>query len=221
MTAIGKVAFEQAYQINPILLQGGIAQFLPGQTLPIGLVTEMFDIPGILSGTGVTTNNFFAQFKPISGGTLSEWQIAEYPFANMQMAANAVVQMPLKISLAMIAPAQTPYGYITKIAQFTAIKKMIDAHIQSGGYFTVLTPAYVYTNCLLRSIKDITPTGDKQVQYIYQWDFEQPLITAQAAQSVLGQLFSNLGGGLPTQSITTWGNTASFSPISSTNSLGF
>ena len=214
MANIVRTAFELAYEVSPIFLQQGIAQNLPGGVLPILAATELFDVPGLLNviGTGTSTFEFFAHFKPIAGGTLADWQFAEYPFANMQMAANAVIQMPLKVSLAMVAPARTPAGYITKIAQFTAIQNMIQAHIQQGGYFTVATPAFIYTNCLLRSIRDITPGGDKQVQYIYQWDFEQPLITEQAAQTVIGGIIKNIQNGNPTQSVVTWNSTPATTP---------
>lgn len=201
---IAKTAFDTAYTYSPILFEQGIAQMMPGGVLPILRATEMFDIPGALNLIGTGTFQPFAQFKPMSGGTLTEWQFAEYPFANMQMAANAVIQMPLKISLVMIAPAQVNGGYITKIAQFTAIQSMVQQHIQQGGYFTVLTPAYIYSNCLLKTIRDITPVGEKQVQYLYQWDFEQPLITQQAAQQIVGGIMHSIQNALPTQSIPTW-----------------
>lgn len=219
MANIVRTAFELAYEVSPILLEQGIAQNLSGGVLPILSATELFDVPGLLNtiGTGTSTSEFFAHFKPLSGSTLTEWQFAEYPFANMQMAANAVIQMPLKISLAMVAPARTPAGYITKKAQFTALQGMIQSHIQQGGYFTVATPAFIYTNCLLKSIRDITPAGDKQVQYIYQWDFEQPLITEQAAKTVIGGILKNIQNGGLTQGNVTWNSTPTLAPNSAGN----
>lgn len=192
-----KNAFKLAYEISPIILVDGIAQYVGGY-LPITLVTEMFDIPGIENG------EFFAHFKPLSGGTLSEWQVAEYPFASMQVAANAVVQQPLNISMLMVSPAQTGGGYLIKQAILTAIKSIIETHILSGGSFTVITPAYTYTNCLLTAIRDITSPNDKQVQYMFQWDFVQPLITASGAQQVLGNLMNKFENGLPTPSNLSW-----------------
>ena len=186
----GKTAFELAYETSPIILQDGIASALGG-FLPITALTEMFDIPGIESG------NLFAKFKPLAGSSLQEWQIAEYPFASMQVAANAVVQQPLKISMIMIAPAQNGGGYVIKQAILTALKRGIENHILSGGSFTVITPAYTYLDCLLTGIHDITPVSDKQVQFMYQWDFVQPLITVSAAQQVLTSLMNKIKGGLP------------------------
>ena len=193
--------FKYNYENNPIIFEQGIAQNMPNGVMSIGSILQNFNIQGTFLSSTPTE---FAKFYPLSGSTLAEWQIAEYPFANMQMAANAVIQMPLKISLIMVAPAQNPSGYINKTNQFTSLQNTIQNHIQSGGYFTVLTPAYIYSACLLRSIRDITPSGDKQVQFMYQWDFEQPLITQQAAQQVLGTFMSRASNGQPTPQNVNW-----------------
>ena len=115
MTTTGQTIFEAAFEISPIILQGGLAQFSGGY-LPLTAITEVIDLPGLSS------KQFFAHYKPLAGSTLSEWQIAEYPFVNLQMAANAQIQMPLKVSLLMVAPAQTGGGYLFKQAIFTALK---------------------------------------------------------------------------------------------------
>ena len=198
-----QTAFSLVYEISPIILIDGLAQYFPFGVLPITVLTEMFDIPGIENG------EFFAHFKPISGGTLADWEVAEYPFASMQVAANAVIQQPLKISMMMVCPAQNGGGYLIKQAILTALQTAIQTHLLSGGSFTVITPAYTYTNCLLTSIRDITPVSDKQVQYVFQWDFVQPLITASGAQQVLGNLMNKFENGLPTPSNLTWNETAS------------
>lgn len=197
-----QTAFSLVYEISPIILIDGLAQYFPFGVLPITVLTELFDIPGIENG------EFFAHFKPISGGTLAEWEVAEYPFASMQVAANAVIQQPLKISMMMVCPAQNGGGYLIKQAILTALQTAIQNHLLSGGSFTVITPAYTYTNCLLTSIRDITPISDKQVQYVFQWDFVQPLITASGAQQILGNLMNKFENGLPTPSNLTWNETA-------------
>jgi hypothetical protein len=191
MTTTGQTIFEAAFEISPIILQGGLAQFSGGY-LPLTAITEVIDLPGLSS------KQFFAHYKPLAGSTLSEWQVAEYPFVNLQMAANAQIQMPLKVSLLMVAPAQTGGGYLFKQAIFTALKIALENHVQLGGTFTVLTPAYTYTNCLLTSLRDVSSPSDKQVQTMYQWDFVQPLITESGAAQVVGQLMDRIGGGLPT-----------------------
>jgi len=191
MSSFGQTAFQTAYEISPIILQNGIAQFIPGGLLPITVLTEMFDIPGIEEG------QFFAHYKPLPGSTLADWQVAEYPFFNLQMAANAVVQMPLKVSMLMVCPAQNDGGYLIKQAILTALQTEIQTHISQGGTFTVITPAYTYTNCLLTGIRDVSSAGDKQVQLMYQWDFVQPLITVSGALQVLGNFLSKVGAGNP------------------------
>lgn len=192
MSSLGFSTFQLAYEISPIILQGGSAQFIPGQLLPITVLTEMFDIPGIENG------EFFAHYKPLPGSTLADFQVAEYPFASLQVAANAVVQQPLKISLLMVCPAQTEGGYILKQAIMTALQTQINTHIISGGTFTVITPAYTYTNCLLTNLRDVSSPSDKQVQLMYQWDFVQPLISESQFSSVLGGVMNSITQGLPT-----------------------
>jgi hypothetical protein len=199
MTTTAQNLFELTYQDSPIFLNNGIAQFLPGNTMPISLFTQLLNLPIEQNG------GLFAQYKPLSGGSLASWQIAEYPFLNLQMAANAVIQMPLNISMLMICPAQTNGGYPIKISILTALQNAIQNHILQGGSFTVLTPAYAYENCLLTGIKDVTPPSDKQVQYLFQWDFTQPLITETGAVQTLGTFMNRVQSG--SQTTVTWNNT--------------
>ena len=119
-TSLGQPLFENAYQNTPIIFQGGIASTLPGQLLPIIAITETLDFVGLPSG------QLFAKYRPLPGGTLEEWQVAEYPFASFQTAANAVIQQPLKISMQMICPAQNGGGYLLKTAILMALKGIID-----------------------------------------------------------------------------------------------
>ena len=191
MTTTGQTVFQAAFEVSPIILQDGLAQFSGGY-LPLTAITEIIDFPGLSS------KQFFAHFKPLAGSSLAEWQVAEYPFVNLQMAANAQIQMPLKLSMLQVSPAQTGGGYLFKQAIFTALKIALENHIQLGGTFTILTPAYTYTNCLLTSLRDVTSPSDKQVQTMFQWDFVQPLITESGAAQIVGSLMQKLGDGLPT-----------------------
>lgn len=198
MTSLAESIFTSAFEIAPIWLVGGLADYVGGY-VPITLLTEIVDLPGLSS------KEFFAHYKPLPGGTLAKWQVAEYPFANFATAANAVVQKPLEISMLMVCPAQTGGGYLFKTAILTALQFAIQKHITTGGTFTVITPAFTYANCLLTGIRDITPVGDKQVQYMFQWDFVQPLITTSQSQSVLGGLMNKVSNGL--QTTATWTQT--------------
>jgi hypothetical protein len=191
MTTAGETVFKAAFEISPIILTDGLAQYSGGY-LPLTLITEIIDFPGLSS------KQFFAHWKPLAGSTLSEWDVAQYPFVNIQMAANAQIQMPLKVSMLMTAPAQNNGGMLFKQAIFKAMQLAIEKHIQLGGTFVVLTPAYTYTNCLLTNLRDVTSPSDKQVQTTWQWDFVQPLITESAAASVAGQFVTGMQNGTPT-----------------------
>jgi hypothetical protein len=194
----GISTFQLQNEISPILLQDGIAQGLPDGVMAITDLTE----PG---GTGgFTYSDYFAIFKNLPNSTLADWQIAEYPFASLVMAANAVIQMPLKISMVMICPIQNEPGrnYFAKTSILTALKTQLQTHVLMGGTFTVVTPAYTYTDLLLRQIRDTSSPSDKQVQFSYQWDFEQPLITESGASQVLGTFAGKVEAGLPTP--TSW-----------------
>lgn len=187
--------FQRYYEIAPITLVNGIAANVAYGTMTVLSLTE---------GTEeslANSNDYFAHFKVMPGSTLQEWGIAQYPFASMIMAANAVIQNPLKVSLLMLCPAQSSYpslSYANKQSRITLLKTQLDQHISLGGSFTVATPAYTYNNCLLTSLRDVSSGGDKQVQMAYQWDFVQPLLTQEAATISYNALYNKLSGQLPT-----------------------
>lgn len=185
--------FRRNYEIAPIWLVGGIAQNQPNKKMSILKLTE-----GNENIVYADPNDYFAHFKVMSGGSLQDWGLAEYPFASMAMAANAVLQNPLKVSLIMYCPAQTNQNtYTAKSATITSLKYALDNHITNGGYFEVQTPAFTYSNCLLVSLRDITVQGDKQVQSMYQWDFSAPLILPSQTENVMNNLYQKLTQQLP------------------------
>ena len=106
----------------------------------------------------------------------------------------------------MECPAQNGGGYILKQGILTAMKLALDNHILAGGTFTVITPAYTYTNCLLTSLRDVTSPSDKQVQKSFQWDFTQPLLTDSGAKQVLGSLMTKYQNGLPHSAVNLEGS---------------
>jgi hypothetical protein len=187
--------FAVNYEISPIVLVGGIASGLPGGAMSILSLTEGSD-----NVSYEDLDRYFARFTVLSNGTLQDWGIADYPFASMVMAANAVIQNPLRVSLMMLCPAKNigDRNYMTKIAKITAMKSKLNDHVSRGGYFHVSTPAYTYTDCLLTSIRDVSSANDKQVQLMYQWDFVQPLITQSAAAQALNNLTNRFDKQLPT-----------------------
>jgi hypothetical protein len=207
--------YDLAFQVSPIILVGGIASNTLGGMLPIIALTGQAAsfIQGALSNGGLSTNDFFARFVPVPGSTLINQTVATYPFANQAVAANATIQQPLTISLRMIAPVNDEAGYLTKTAIWTSLQNSLVAHNAAGGTYTIATPWYIYTNCLLTTITDTTGGDTKQQQIFAQWDFFQPLISQQAATSAMNSLMSRLNGGsqvsAPTSSGTSfWSNPA-------------
>jgi hypothetical protein len=206
-----RAAYTLAFQVSPIILQGGIAAGTPGGMLPIIALTGQLVsfVQGAVTNSGLTTADFFAQFLPIPGATLINNAIGTYPFANQQVAANAIIQQPLNISLLMNAPVNSEGGYLTKLPIFTALQSSLQLHNNSGGTYSIATPAYIYTNCLMTGMSDVTGSDSKQNQTIWQLDFVQPLITlAQAAQAQNG-LMSKLTSGAQLPTTPAWSGLAS------------
>ena len=191
-----QVAYDLAFQVSPIILQNGIATNTFGGMLPIISLTGQ--VASFILATSTTGNfsadNFFARYLPVPGGTLISNSVGMYPFANQQVAANAIIQQPLQISLLMIAPVNQTGGYLTKLPLLTALQSSLTQHNQLGGTYNIATPAYIYTNCLMTGMTDVTNGESRQVQIEWQMDFVQPLLTkaqAAAAQSSLIQTVSN------------------------------
>jgi hypothetical protein len=95
----------------------------------------------------------------------------------------------------MIAPAPAGGGYPLKLAALSSLQQTLTKHNTSGGTYTVATPSYLYTNCLLIGVRDISGADTQQVQTRWQWDFIQPLLTLAAAQSAQNSLMSKISGG--------------------------
>jgi hypothetical protein len=92
----------------------------------------------------------------------------------------------------MKCPARDNLGYVSKLASMTVIQQVLSQHASSGGTYTVCTPAYIYTNGILTSLRDVSDAESHQVQNAYQWDFTFPLITLQQAQAAQNGLMQQL-----------------------------
>lgn len=197
--------FTLGYQISPIILTGGIANEIGG-ILPIAVITEgVGGLVGLLGGNFPTSlSSFFAQFMVLPGGTLINQDLGRYPFANQATAANATITEPLTVSIRMDCPANNNGGYVSKIATLTALQAALSAHNASGGLYTIATPGFFYPNCILKTVTDISGAGSKQVQYQWQFDFEQPLVTLQAAQQVYSSLINKIAGGTQISGVPSW-----------------
>lgn len=180
----GLSAYEQAYEICPIFLVGGIASNAQGGILPI---TTFLGSPG---GGG----SF--RFIVIPGGTLISNQIGTYPFANQAVAANSIIQQPKNISLLMYAPVNAAEGgYAAKLSLFTSLQNALESHNNAGGSYSVATPAFIYNNCLMPNLQDVTSGETRQKQVHWQWDFVAPLITQQQAQTAYNSLMGKISAG--------------------------
>lgn len=206
MTSLGQQTFKLAFEISPIIMTGGVASAIPGGMLPIISITEAANfVTGLLSGGGpLDLDKFFAHFVPIPGGTLVDNEIGRYPFANQQVAANAIVVNPRRVSLRMICPAKAVGGYATKLATFAALEAVLSKHNISGGTYTVATPAFLYTNCVMLGLRDVTTGETRQAQSEWQWDFEKPLITASDAAAAQNSLMSKITDGSPFTGPPSW-----------------
>ena len=204
----GLTAFQLAFQLSPIVLVNGVSSFMPGSMLPIIALTEAINFPdGLLSGSAnIGLSNFFANFKPLPGSSLIDQEIAKYPFANQAVAANAVIQQPLSISMLMDTSVRDTLGYAAKLAIMEVLINVLTLHNQSGGTYHVATSAHLYLNCLMRSIRDASNGQSAQAQNGWILEFEEPLLTLSAAQAAMNSLTNLIGSGMPVAGQpTAWG----------------
>jgi hypothetical protein len=206
MASIGRTLYQLGFEISPIILVNGIASLIPGQMLPIVALTQAADFTlGLLSGSiNTDLDQFLCHWKPLPGTTLIENQVGEYPFANQNIAANAMIAQPLHVSMLMVCPVQTEGGYAAKLVALTVLQQTLQQHIAAGGTFTVATPSGIFTNCLLIRVSDVSSGEIKQPQHTWQFDFVQPLITINQATQVWNSLMQKIGGGLPTGLTPSW-----------------
>lgn len=205
-TSPGQAAFKLTFQLSPIIMTGGLASLIPGGMLPLLSVSQAIDFTfGLLSGSSdLDLDNFFANYKPLPGATLIDNQIGMYPFANQATAANAIIAQPLKVSLMMIAPARDTAGYATKLATMMAMQASFAQHNAQGGLYTVCTPSFFYTDCIMTNMVDVTPGESKQVQVAWRFDFVKPLVTLAQAAQAQGTLMSKISGGTAFSGPPTW-----------------
>ena len=205
LSAIGSTGLQfwkLAFQISPIILQNGIASYIPGGLLPILALTESGAALSLISpfvGGSVPANldDFFAQFSPTPGATLIEFDVAHYPFANLTIAANAVIMQPLRVGITMHVPVREAGGYVSKFTTFLALQAALQNHALLGGTYNVLTPTYLYTNCLLTTLTDASGGDSRQAQNAWQFEFEQHLVTQSAADQAQSYLMQNITNATP------------------------
>ena len=191
----GAAAYTLAYQLSPIYLLDGIASSLPGKVLPLATITEgpNFTYSALLGKPAINVNDFFANWEPLPGTTLISNDVGQYPFANQAIAANAIITQPLVVSMKMTCPVNK--GYLLRTATMTTLKLTIQKHINMGGLFAVATPSYFFLNCLLLNMRDISSGGSNQKHFAWQLDFQQPLVTENAAAQANADFINKIAVG--------------------------
>lgn len=209
-------AYQLAFQLSPVFLSGGIAGALPGGGLPLILLTEALDFAGgvvrgatsaLSGGLTKSLDSYWAQWEPLPGATLISNQLGTFPFANQTVAANAIIRQPLVISMLMRSRATDTMPFPARLATVMGLKAALDRHNAQGGTYTVLTPSFIYTNCILVEMTDASGDGGRQKQTAWRFDFVKPLLTLEDAQSVQGALMSKLSSGGELQGQPAWSGT--------------
>jgi len=217
----GYATWKLGFQLSPIVLTNGLVDGFPYNMLPIIALTEALNFTeGLLSGANISLDGYFANFEPVAGASLIEQEIAHVPFANQQVAANATIQQPLTFSMRMIVPARQQLGYYTKFAVMQAVQYALQQHNQRGGTYTVLTPSTIYTNCLLRSLRDASIGTTQQPQNAWVFEFEKPLITLDDAAAAQSSLMDMLTRASKITGVPTWSGLSSTVGVPASVSAG-
>ncbi|QHP80643.1 hypothetical protein EO763_12275 [Pectobacterium odoriferum] len=198
------------FEISPVILCGGVAESIPGGMLPIVAITQSASfVTGLLSGSInlIDLDKYFCHWRPVQGATMIDYDIARYPFANQRVAANALLAQPNRVSLMMDAPVNENTGAMTKLVTFSALQAVLQAHANLGGTFIVATPSLIYSNCILRTVKDASAGSEGLPQRSWLWEFEQPLITEKDAERAENSFFNKINDGDQVTD-SAWTNTA-------------
>jgi hypothetical protein len=211
--------YQLLYQITPIFLTNGVASSMSGGVLPIIAILNPNAYNVLFSGGSDTFNidSYFGIFQVAAGGSLVQQQIAEYPFANLNVAANAIVRQPIEVSLVMMTPMKTQYAWAVKNATMTALKATLDTHNNLGGTYTVFTPAFTYYDMLMLSLTDCSTPQSTLPQNTWKWDFRKPLVTMADLIAAENNLYAKITNGLPGPAEITSTLTAIGIPASTVN----
>lgn len=203
--------YKLGFEISPVILCGGIAQAIPGGMLPIVALTQSASyVTGLLEGAINLTDldKYFCHWRAAPGGTMVDYDIGRYTFANQAVAANALLAQPLRIPMLMDAPLNDNTGAMTKLVTLTALQAVLQAHANLGGTYVVATPAIIYTSCILRTVRDVSGSSDPVPQRQWLWDFEKPLVSENEAGGAVNNFLSKIGNG-DKVTHTAWTNTIS------------
>ncbi|QHJ80854.1 MAG: hypothetical protein [Bacteriophage sp.] len=199
-----------AFEKSPIFLTGGIAELMGG-VLPIIAISEgMSVLSNAITGNieGITNGQGFLNFKPIAGGTVIQNVIATTPFYNQTTAANSLISEANVISLICMCPIGQSTHALMKTAKFSNLINALNYHNNNGGLYTVLTPSYIYRDCILLRVSDVNSTidGSSQFQSVWRFDFIQSLVSNAKSKVVLNNFMNKATSGNLTK--PTWESAA-------------
>jgi hypothetical protein len=196
--------FQLGFEISPVILSGGIAANFGGM-LPIIALTETANfVDNLISGSGLSLDQFLCHWRPMPGWEMISSEIGEYPFANQTVAANAMIRNATNMSFTMDCPVKESGGYLTKLITFTALQTTLLAHEALGGMYILASPTAIVPNCVLLRMFDAGNQESKQVQTRWQFDFRKPLLTAEDAANAQNALMTQLSGGGAVTSNQSW-----------------
>lgn len=206
----GAAQFAISFQLSPIILTGGVADSISGGMMPIISLTQSQQFPTGILGAGVdlSFSSYFCYFEPLQSTSMIDNDVGMYPFANQSVAANAIIAKPLTISLLMICPARDTMPYFVRLQTLMSLQSTFAQHNAMGGLYTVLTPSYYYTSCIMVGMRDMTAGESKQAQIMWQIDFIQPLVTLDQAAQAQSALMSKLTDGSMVQGQPAWSGVA-------------
>lgn len=203
--AAAVAVYDLAFQVSPIIFVNGLAQGSLGNMLPvIGLTGQLASFVQGLVTNGLSLNDFFARYLPIPGGTFISQTIATYPFANQQVAGNAVIRQPLTLSMLMICPVNDSFGYATKLPLLTSLQQSFQQHNLLGGTYNIATPGMIYEGGVMIGMTHVDSGESKQVQIQFQLDFFFPLITQAQAAQAQGNLMQSATNGTQIAANPSW-----------------
>lgn len=209
--AFTRELYKLGFEISPVILCDGIAQSIPGGMLPIVALTQSASYVSSLMGGSMNLTDldkYFCHWRAAQGGTMVDYDIGRYPFANQAIAANALLAQPLRIPMLMDAPVNDNTGALTKLVTLSALQAVLQAHANLGGTFVVATPGLIYSGCILRTVRDVTGTNEPLPQRQWLWEFEQPLITESGAEQAINNYLDDIDNGNKTTD-PSWTNTVS------------
>lgn len=208
MPSAGYSLYKLGLECSPIILTGGVATLIPGQMLPIIAITEALNlVNGLLSGMDIDSlDDVLCHYAPNPGTELIKQDVATYPFANQTVAANSVIAQPKRVSMQMTCPVREEGGLFFKLGILTALQKVLETHNSSGGLYTIVTPAKIYTSCVMVSMACNDGSETKQFQYAWGMEFMQPLLAQSDATAAQSNLMGKLTGQTQVTS-PTWSGT--------------